>query len=193
MKIKLFSTEASPRLIRAFTLIELMIVVAIIGILSAAIMVNFSSARAKSRDGKRISDLGNIQLALAQYFDRCRQYPSGVTAADLSTQCPTISSQVVTLGDYIGTIPVDPTNNSTYKYEYAVNNTKNAFLLRATLEKSASVLTDSFSNTAASNLTTQYFGGVDPLPRVNYGPYTYECADTTNAPNLYIYCLSSKL
>ena len=134
-------------------------------------MVNFSSAKSKSRDGKRVSDLGNIQLALTQYFDRCREYPSpintGLATFDLSADCPNISTQTVTFGDYIGTIPVDPINNSTYKYEYAVNTAKNAFLLRTTLENSSSVLTDSFDNTAASRLGNQFFVDVeDPLPPI---------------------------
>ena len=204
MKIKLFSAEASPRANRAFSLIELMIVIAIIGILTAAIMVNFSSAKAKSRDGKRISDLGNIQLALAQYFDRCRQYPdsspanSGFAQFDLSTQCPTISNQVVTFGDYIGTIPKDPTNDTTHKYEYAVNHTHNAFILRATLEQNSSVLTDSFDNDNASRFGDQYFNTAPdtnpPLPRITVGPASYECSNTEAvSQKLFVYCLSSKL
>ena len=44
-----------------FTLIELLIVVAIIGILAALIIVSVTTAAAKARDIKRQEDLKNIQ------------------------------------------------------------------------------------------------------------------------------------
>ena len=150
MKFKLFSNKGRPCQNRAFSLIELMIVVAIIGILTTVVVANFSSAKAKSRDGKRVSDLGNIQVALAYYFDRCREYPASETAGkadfNLGTSCPNISPQQVTLGDYLGTVPKDP-GTSTY-YEYVRNTAKNAFLLRTTLEQNSSIQSDSFNNAA---------------------------------------------
>ena len=61
---------------RGFTLIELMVVCAIIGILSAMVIVSLASAKAKARDGKRVSDLAQIQGALEQYFDHNNAYHS---------------------------------------------------------------------------------------------------------------------
>jgi len=59
---------------KGFTLVELMVVIAIIGILSAIILANFTTARSKSRDGQRISDISQIQYALAAYFNQCKQH-----------------------------------------------------------------------------------------------------------------------
>lgn len=61
---------------KGFTLIELLVVIAIIGILSSVVLASLSTARQKSRDAKRISDLGQVQLALELYFDRYQSYPS---------------------------------------------------------------------------------------------------------------------
>jgi prepilin-type N-terminal cleavage/methylation domain-containing protein len=61
---------------KGFTLIELLVVIAIIGILSSVVLASLSTARQKSRDAKRISDLGQVQLALELYFDRIQSYPS---------------------------------------------------------------------------------------------------------------------
>ena len=61
---------------KGFTLIELLVVIAIIGILSSVVLASLSTARQKSRYAKRISDLGQVQLALELYFDRFQSYPS---------------------------------------------------------------------------------------------------------------------
>jgi prepilin-type N-terminal cleavage/methylation domain-containing protein len=65
---------------KGFTLVELLVVIAIIAILTGIVATNFTSARSRARDAKRISDLGHIQLAIELYFDRCKQYPEPVTA-----------------------------------------------------------------------------------------------------------------
>ena len=61
---------------KGFTLIELLVVIAIIGILSSVVLASLSTARQKSRDAKRISDIGQIQLALELFFDANQSYPS---------------------------------------------------------------------------------------------------------------------
>ena len=65
---------------KGFTLIELLVVIAIIGILSSVVLASLSTARQKSRDAKRISDLGQVQLALELYFDKVQSYPSTTPA-----------------------------------------------------------------------------------------------------------------
>jgi len=66
---------------RGFTLIELLVVISIIGILSSVVLASLNSARAKSRDARRVADLSQIRLALELYFDSARTYPSAL--ADL--------------------------------------------------------------------------------------------------------------
>ena len=53
---------------KGFTLIELLVVVAIIGLLSTLAVVALSTAREKTRDSKRLSDLKNIQTALELHY-----------------------------------------------------------------------------------------------------------------------------
>lgn len=58
-----------------FTLIEILIVVAIIGILASIALVGLGGTRSKARDAKRIAEVRQIQSALELYFNRCGWYP----------------------------------------------------------------------------------------------------------------------
>ncbi|HAS80751.1 MAG: General secretion pathway protein G [Candidatus Nomurabacteria bacterium GW2011_GWE1_32_28] len=53
---------------KGFTLIELLVVVAIIGVLASVIMVSLNSARAKSRDARRMRDIQEIHNAIELYI-----------------------------------------------------------------------------------------------------------------------------
>lgn len=125
---------------KGFTLVELMVVVAIIVILTGIITTNFAQSKAKARDAKKISDVAQIQLALELFFDRCNAYPR---ALDISEECPINSS--VLFGNYISKIP---TPNNTDQYDYAVNTGTGMptdYVLRAILETNNSALDDSYS------------------------------------------------
>lgn len=61
---------------RGFTITELLVVIAVIGILATTVMVSLSTVRAKGRDAERRSDLRQLQLALTYYYDSFNQYPS---------------------------------------------------------------------------------------------------------------------
>lgn len=92
---------------KGFTLIELLVVIAIIGILSSVVLASLNSARQKSRDAKRISDIKQLQLALEFSYDANGEYPDAINIASLVTP------------GYIATIPTD--NGTAYKYDNITN------------------------------------------------------------------------
>ena len=59
---------------KGFTLIEILVVVAIVAILSAVIVVGLGPARRQGRDARRIVDLKQVQVALELYFNAYGQY-----------------------------------------------------------------------------------------------------------------------
>ena len=52
---------------RGFTLIELLVVISIIGLLSSVVLSSLDSARAKSRDARRLEQIHQLQVAFNMY------------------------------------------------------------------------------------------------------------------------------
>lgn len=59
---------------KGFTLLELLVVVAIIGMLSSIVLSNLSNARLRARDTKRHSEIHSIMAALELYREKNGSY-----------------------------------------------------------------------------------------------------------------------
>ncbi len=94
-----------------FTIIELLVSVAIIAILSGVVIVSLGNAREKGRDARRVSDIQQIQLALSRYYDTNNQYPAAIGPA---------GSSVLVSGNYIESLPLDPSTGAEYSYSASV-------------------------------------------------------------------------
>ena len=64
---------------KAFTLIELLIVIIILGVLAALITGNFFTSLKKGRDAKRKADLEQVSRALEMYYEDKKAYPDSLT------------------------------------------------------------------------------------------------------------------
>jgi len=81
---------------KSFTLVELLMVIAIIGILSAVVIVNVSQARLAARDSQRIADLASIQLALEKYKSANGHYPITCQPATGTDPCSACDGDINT-------------------------------------------------------------------------------------------------
>ncbi|MDD2646371.1 MAG: prepilin-type N-terminal cleavage/methylation domain-containing protein [Patescibacteria group bacterium] len=132
----MLSLEKSDFSRHSFTLVELLIVVAIIGLLVAFAVPGFSAARAKSRDARRMADLKQIANALELAYATNSAYPNPTATACLST-CVADSPPAwcTNLLAQIPNIPNDPLPNQQC---YLYNSDGTNFRIAAKLESSSS-------------------------------------------------------
>lgn len=122
----------------AFTLLELLVVIGIIGILVALATVSYTATQSAGRDSRRKQDIVSMQNALEQYYSsEGYKYPSTCLEA----------------GDkYMkSTWPTDPDN--TAPYQYSENCSPDEYCLCAELEKAGS------GNANSEGSITCDFGG----------------------------------
>lgn len=128
---------------KGFTLVELLIVIAVIGILSTIVIAATGPARMTARDNRRVSDLKTIQLGLALYFDHYRTYP---TAAEGTAKLAASGER------FLPAIPTDPSTGAAY--EYLPSNSNRSYCLGATIE--GTVPSDSSSCSLGGGSTSNY-------------------------------------
>ncbi len=122
-----------------FTLIEILIVIAIIAILASAVLVGLGPTQQAGRDARRLSDLRQVQNGLELYFSKCGYYPGPAVAGTCAGTAWSATSKwadmVTTLmGSAIGvsTVPGDPSAGHTYYY--GTTNGGASYIIAATLE-----------------------------------------------------------
>ncbi len=90
--------DPGPRVVRGFTLIELIVVVAIIGILAAIAVPAMRTAPERARESALKEDLFTLRSCLDQFHADRGRYPSSL-------------DEIVSLG-YLRSVPVDPLTKS---------------------------------------------------------------------------------
>ncbi|HPT66313.1 MAG TPA: type II secretion system protein [Candidatus Woesebacteria bacterium] len=105
-----------------FSLIELLVVISIIGVLTAVLTANFMGMRERARDAQKIQDLNSMKSALRIYYNDHQSYPA--TQADFVKDVGTSNYMPNLMG--IG-----------FSYNYLVTSGGDGFVLTAPLESGA--------------------------------------------------------
>lgn len=89
---------------RGFTLVEIIVVIAVIGLLSMVVFASFDDSRKKARDTARHADIQQIGAALQAYGVTYGSYPPNLDA-------------LVSVGLLLS-VPTDPVNTGENVYTY---------------------------------------------------------------------------
>lgn len=96
---------------KAFTLLEMLIVLGIIAVILSVLTVSYATAQKKTRDAKRRGDLKAVQNSLEQYYASCDySYPNGVSLN------PPVTCAAAPNVNFLPTMPVDPKTGVAYTY-----------------------------------------------------------------------------
>lgn len=139
-----------------FSLVELIVVIAIITIIAGIIIASIADARKSSRDKDRVSDLANIAFALTLYREANREYPSYPSGTEVGIG-NAIDDVVV---QYNGNTYADPKSSGSsggsyaywYDSDFTCSEAGQAVIFVRTVEKAANanfseVCTDSSADT----------------------------------------------
>ncbi len=131
---------------KSFTLVELMVVVAVIAILATALLIGLGGARKKARDAKRLSSVKEIQNVLELYYAKEGNYPSG-GYSNLKTE---LASEGIISNE--NQLPTDPLGTAEYKYIYNNCNNGQDYVIGTHLEvPSDKIMSKSVKSTECSN------------------------------------------
>jgi general secretion pathway protein G len=108
---------------RAFTLIELVVVISILAILSGVLVPRVSGHLKAARDARRLADIKTVRAAIEQYYQDRGSYPapnsnSSFNGWDVSNDGDFI--RVLRDQGYLDADAVDPVNDATFQYRYYV-------------------------------------------------------------------------
>lgn len=128
---------------RGFTIVEVIIVIAIIGVISSILMISADKPRANARMAQRLSDLRAVATALELYRQDNGSYPiNAVGPAYYASECTLLGGNGWPLGSpdtvipglspsYISEVPSDPAmdiQNNRNCYVYISDGTKYKFM-----------------------------------------------------------------
>jgi prepilin-type N-terminal cleavage/methylation domain-containing protein len=136
-----------------FTIVELMVVIAIITVMVTIVLASIMGARQDSRDKRRLSDLANYAHAITLYKEKHRDYPSYPSGIELG-RGGALDAELLLIGGNLYTDPQSADDPSEYGYWYYSN-----FLCNG--ERIYVVLATSVEKDANSNIASVCGGSTD--------------------------------
>lgn len=109
-------TNDTVELKNAFTIVELLIVIVVIGVLATVTMVSYSGVSQRANESRAKSDIDSVKRALAAYLSINDRYPiediCNIGASTGNNPCVNLSTDITSI---VSKLPVD-TSGSYYRY-----------------------------------------------------------------------------
>ncbi|MEF2175798.1 MAG: fibrinogen-like YCDxxxxGGGW domain-containing protein [Candidatus Absconditabacteria bacterium] len=154
--------KSIKKLLKSFTLIELIIVIAIISVLGATAFLLLTQWMSKGRDAQRISDLSTIKTALDIAITKNDELP----LPDENSVLLYSGTKILNQGKFgdqvvksIGTLNKVPSDRLNGEYEYSLLYDKKTYRVRAEIENE--IYTMSYLNQIKANNTFYRYIGKD--------------------------------
>ena len=126
---------------KGFTLIEMVVVIAVMGILMGMAFQGFTTIQQNARDTARVADLRTVQTQLELYFARCGHYPTtgtcgnpGATASGELTWAQLSDASRLQLVARQDEIPAETIVGHTI-YQYRFGEGGRSYVIGATMER----------------------------------------------------------
>ena len=120
---------------KAFTLIELVVVITILAILSVVGFISYSDNMNGVRDSVRVNDIEKLQIDLKSHKQKEGAYPLPINPINITNSGTVIYEGVLANGiisNVLSNIPKDPRSNNWYWYSTTTN--RQQFQIALTLE-----------------------------------------------------------
>jgi type II secretory pathway pseudopilin PulG len=134
---------------KAFTLVELAVILLVIGILAGLLLRNLGGFIASARDQRRIGDLRNVSAYITSYYARQGKYPAATTWSDLESELKTAG--VLGYGISLPRDPLSPNQDYAYSYCTSSSNRVTNYVLKAVLETQRGQAPQLFQGTVSYN------------------------------------------
>lgn len=169
------------------TLIEVLLVVAIISILSGIIVVSIGNPTADARDAKRITNLGAVQAALELYYDNYGYFPKQAVPQEEPLVTSSGAGLALLAENFLSALPTDPKNDATYKYWYCGTKEGSKYALKAKLETESEGINNDYDKDWPTEMEAESGVGCDCNDTPSYQNSGGTEGEAGSAP--YIYCI----
>jgi len=174
---------------KGFTLLELLVVMAIMALLAGLGLRTFGSVQQKSRDGRRKQDLQSISKALEIYYNDFKHYPYASGGKIMG--CGENATEECVWGDvwqnsndltlYMSKLPQDPGGS---QYFYLADAQGQTYRLFAYLENTEDEAIAKNQDGEAAYYSGTYCRIIDTVLSVNTCNYTVMSTNLTTTPNI---------
>lgn len=131
------------RYFKAFTLVELAVVLLVIGILAGILIRNYGGFTSAARDARILADLRNVSTMLAAYYSKAGNFPDVTMAANSASWTDQFADTLINMGVITNRneLPRHPLSGKFYQYfacdrdgASTTYSTGSAYILAADLE-----------------------------------------------------------